>query len=115
MSTRLVGFSAAEEAMVSLALQHLAEAGFETDLLAELVRVEMPAGYRAMTLDEGAAVGAEALVSQEMLDHVLEEELLHLKQKLSGRAARFAPGTAQALEEEIDDQRRFPAPGLHSD
>ena len=111
METRLIGFDEAESALLAFAFEALASAGYETDLFAEVVRADLPAGYRAMTLDEGAALGPEAFGSDQLLCHVLEEELLHLKQKLSGQTEQFGPGTARMLEEAIDVQRRFPAPG----
>jgi hypothetical protein len=45
-----------------------------------------------------------------MLNHVLEEELCHLLQKTAGRTSEFSPGLARELEEEINEQRRFPLP-----
>jgi hypothetical protein len=107
---RLEGFSPAEEAMIRAAETELQAAGYTTETLQVVVRVDMPAGYRAMTLPDGAALGSEALTSQAMLNHVLEEELLHHAQKAQGPAKLFGPGTARALEEEVDEQRRFPLP-----
>lgn len=63
-----------------------------------------------MSLDDGAAIGAEAFSSQEMLNHVLEEEYLHLVQKSKGLATEFGPGTALELELDVNDQRQFPPP-----
>ncbi|HEX4589248.1 MAG TPA: hypothetical protein VH120_04925, partial [Gemmataceae bacterium] len=76
-----------------------------------LIRADLPAGYRAMTLDDGAALGPEALSSQAMVNHVLEEELLHLEQKAREPDRAFGPGTAGALEDEVHDARKFPPPG----
>ena len=56
-----------------------------------------------------AALGEEAFSSQEMLNHVLEEELIHLQQKAAGLAQEFGPGTAQELEEAANAARKFPA------
>jgi hypothetical protein len=91
----------------------LRKAGYDIRKFQELIRADMPRGYRAMALSEGvrgAALGEEAFVSQAMLNHVLEEELLHLMQKEAGLRASFGPGTAKALEEAADAARRFPLP-----
>jgi hypothetical protein len=64
-----------------------------------------------MSLDDGAILGAEAFSSQAMVNHVLEEELLHLGQKARAPGQEFVPGTARGLEEEVHEQRRFPLPG----
>ena len=45
-----------------------------------------------------------------MLDHVLEEELLHLRQKALGVASVFGQGTGRALEEALNAIRKFPLP-----
>lgn len=45
-----------------------------------------------------------------MLNHVLEEEYLHLIQLSLGIADEFANGTARQLEYEIDVARKFPTP-----
>jgi hypothetical protein len=71
----LIDFTAVEEAMVKEALQALVKVGYDTSVFKELIKVEMPVGYRAMTLGCGAALGNEAFNSQEWLNHVLEEEL----------------------------------------
>ncbi len=63
-----------------------------------------------MSLDDGAALGSEAFSSQAMVNHVLEEELLHLVQKARAPRREFKPGTACPLEEEVHEQRRFPLP-----
>ena len=111
MAVELNGFSPAEEAMIGIALQALEGVGYDTSLLQVLIRADMPAGYRGMSLDDGAALGAEAFASQEWLVHVIEEEYLHLVQKSQGKAGTFAPDTALELELDVNDQRRFPAPG----
>ncbi len=77
------GFSSAEESMIEEACKALENAGYDTSLLNILVRTDMPSRYRAMTLDMGAALDLKAFSSQAMLNHVLEEELLHLQQKLA--------------------------------
>jgi hypothetical protein len=84
--------------------------GYDTAMFRTLIRANLPRGYRAMTLDDGAVLGVAAFASQDMLNYVLEEELLHLQQKMAGRAAVFGPGTAAALEEEINVLRRFRLP-----
>ncbi len=89
MAVNLVDFSADEKAMVIAALEVLAKAGYDTDVFDELIRVDMPPPYRAMTLAQGAALGTSAFESAEMLNHVLEEEYLHLKQKASMRTISF--------------------------
>ena len=96
--------------MIHEAIVALRSVGYDTAPLEVLVRADMPAGYRGMTLADGAALGSEAFSSQDMLNHVLEEELRHLSQKASGQAEEFAPGTARALEEAVDVERKFPLP-----
>jgi hypothetical protein len=96
--------------MIQRAIAALQGVGYETATLQVLVRVEMPAGYRGMSLADGAALGAEAFSSPEMLVNVLEEELLHHTQKASGRAEEFAPGTSRRLEDELDAERKFSLP-----
>ena len=96
--------------MIQAADAALQAAGFDTSPLRVLVRVCLPLGYRAMSLEDGAALGEEAFSSQAMLNHVLEEELRHLQQKARDPGLAFGPGTARALEEEIDEGRKFPAP-----
>jgi len=88
----------------------LRSAGYDTGPLQVLIRADMPPGYRGMSLDDGAALGAEAFSSQAMMNHVLEEELLHLGQKAGAPGRVYKPGTARALEEEVHEQRRFPKP-----
>jgi hypothetical protein len=110
---KMTGFSAAEEVMLKATEKALRGAGYDTSLLRELIRAEMPKGYRAMALSEGvrgAALGEEAFSSQGMLNHVLEEELRHLQQKAAGLRPSFKPGTAKALEEAADAARKFPLP-----
>jgi hypothetical protein len=70
----------------------------------------MPPGYRGMCLEDGAVLGKEAFSSQAMLNHVVEEELLHQRQKASGLAHTFQPETARELEEAINADRKFPLP-----
>ncbi|MGH7173177.1 MAG: hypothetical protein ACRELG_23085 [Gemmataceae bacterium] len=107
---RLEGFSTAEEAMIHRTVAALRAAGYDIAPLQVLIRSDMPAGYRGMSLADGAALGAEAFTSQDMLNHVLEEELRHQSQKASGQAEEFAPGTGRALEEDVDVERKFPLP-----
>jgi hypothetical protein len=106
----LNGFGAAEEEMIREAMLALRSAGYDASQLLVLIRADLPAGYRGMSLPDGAVLGEEAFASAEMLRHVLEEELLHLVQKAQGRATEFGPGTARSLENEIDEQRKFPLP-----
>jgi len=107
---RLEGFSPDEEVMIRAGEVALQSAGYDTTLLEVLVRADMPPGFRAMTLHDGAALGQEAFVSQAMLNHALEEELLHLVQKAGSAEQVFVRGTARTLEEEVHEQRRFPLP-----
>jgi hypothetical protein len=88
---RLEGFGAAEEEMIGSAFGALATAGYDINLLKVLIRADLLAGYRGMSLEDGAALGAEAFRSQAMLNHVLEEELLHQGQKATGLAQTFSP------------------------
>jgi hypothetical protein len=96
--------------MIHRAVADLQAAGYDTVVLQVLIGAEMPVGYRGMTLADGAALGSEAFSSQDMLNHVLEEELLHHDQKASGQAKQFAPRTARILEEAVDVERKFPLP-----
>jgi hypothetical protein len=96
--------------MIHEAIAALQAAGYKSATLQVLIRADMPAGYRGMSLADGAALGSEAFSSQDMLKHVLEEELRHLVQKASGHAGEFAPGTGRSLEAEVDVERKFPLP-----
>src|SRR5438477_12625289 len=96
--------------MIRVAETTLQNAGFLTTPLQVLVHTNLPKGYRAMTLADGAALGSEAFSSQPMLNHVLEEELLHHAQKAQGAAEQFGPATMRTLEEEVHEQRRFSLP-----
>ena len=84
--------------------------GYNTTFLRVLIRADMPPGYRGMSLDDGAALGSEAFSSQAMVNHVLEEELLHVMQKTDAPERWFRPGIARSLEEEVHEQRKFPFP-----
>jgi hypothetical protein len=106
----LVGFDDVEEGMIRFGLDALSLAGYDTTMVHELIKVDMPTGFRAMTLDGGAALGQEAFESQDWLVHVLEEELLHLMQKSQGLADEFRRGTALELELDVNDTRKFPPP-----
>jgi hypothetical protein len=110
MAIQLEGFSSPEEEMIGRAISALQAAGYDIHLLIVLIRAELPPGYRGMCLADGAALGKEAFSSQGMLNHVLEEELLHQAQKASGLAQTFQPGTARELEEAISAERKFPLP-----
>jgi len=107
---RLVGFSGTQEDMIRKALAAMSEARYEVSRFEELIWVDLPAGFRAMCLENGAALGDEAFSSQDMLNHALEEKYLHLIQKSLGRATEFGKGTARYLEYEVDDIRKFPRP-----
>jgi hypothetical protein len=106
----LEGFSLAEEAMIAVAVRMLQAAGYDLSLMQVLIRAEMPVGYRGMCWENGAVLGSEAFASPAMLNHVLEEELLHLRQKVRGTEQAFGVGTARTLEEEVDEQRKFTCP-----
>jgi hypothetical protein len=97
--------------MIRDAAGALQAAGYDTGPIRVLIRVDLPRGYRAMTLEDGAAIGAEAFSAQAMVTHVLEEELLHLNQKAREPRRAFGKGTVQALEDEVHEARRFPPPG----
>ncbi|HBI45277.1 MAG TPA: hypothetical protein DDY78_20850 [Planctomycetales bacterium] len=97
--------------MVRAADAALRLAGYGTGPLVVLIRAEMPPGHRGMSLDNGAALGSEAFSSQAMVNHVLEEELLHVMQKNDAPERWFKPGIARNLEEEVHEQRKFPFPG----
>lgn len=106
----LVDFSESEIEMIRMALGELNVAGYDITPIRELIRADFPVGYRGMSLDNGAALGKEAFLSQAWLNHVLEEELLHLIQKAQGLTATFGPNTALELEQDVNDKRKFPAP-----
>jgi hypothetical protein len=109
-SLSLEGFSAAEEAMIQESIMALQAAGYETSRIKVLIRVDLPATYRGMSLPDGAALGTEAFRSQDVLSHVLEEEIIHLQQKAAGLAEEFGPKTAAELEKEVNEQRKFRLP-----
>jgi hypothetical protein len=96
--------------MIQQSLAALVSVGYDTGLFQVLVRADLPVGYRAMTLPDGAVIGEAAFASQALLNHVLEEELRHLRQIALGRATEFGAGTAQLLEAEADEGRQFPMP-----
>ena len=106
----MIGFSELEERMIKLGIDALSMAGYGTSLFQELIWADMPKGYRAMSLDDGAVLGKEAFESQPWLIHVLEEELLHLLQKDRGLAQEFPTGTALELELDVNDSRKFSPP-----
>ena len=85
-------------------------AGYDTSAMEVLIRSDMPSGYAAMSLHDGATLGAETFSSQSMLTHALEEELLHIQRGAAGLRTEYAPGTVKALEEAADVQRKFPLP-----
>jgi hypothetical protein len=107
----LTGFSAEEVQMVERALQALEAAGYNTGRLTELVKADFRGIKAGMSLGEnGAALANEAFESQAMLNHVLEEELIHTQQAARGLSAGDGPGAADALEAEVDAIRKFPDP-----
>jgi hypothetical protein len=110
MAVQLEGFTSPEEEMIGSAFNALQAAGYDIHLLNVLIRAELPPGYRGMCLEGAAVLGKEAFSSQGMLNHVLEEELLHQAQKAGGLAQAFQPGTARELEEAISAERKFPLP-----
>jgi hypothetical protein len=110
MSITLEGFSSAEAEMIGKAEEALRSAGYDTGILHVLLRADMPPGIRGMSWPDGAVLGVEAFSSQAMLNHVLEEELLHLQQKHAGLFEAFEQGTSRALEEAADANRKFPLP-----
>lgn len=108
----LEGFDPVEVRMIQEAVDALQRAGYDTNLFRILIRADLPPGYRGMSWEDGAVLGKEAFSSQAMLNHVLEEEWLHLQQKAKGLGRVFQPGTVQALEEALHENRRFPAPDI---
>jgi RHS repeat-associated protein len=106
----LTGFTEGQTAMIQRSLSALEAAGYNTGKLRALIWADMPSGYAAMSLEDGAALGREAFSSQAMLNHTLEEELIHVNQAAQGLRTQYGPGTAQALEEAADAVRKFPAP-----
>jgi hypothetical protein len=107
----LVNFSAKEEEMIGYALETLSMAFYDTELFEVLQRAQMPKRFRAMCLDTaGAVLGSEAFASEDMLVHVLEEELLHLLQKAAGKGLTVDRRTGFELEADVNDTRKFPCP-----
>jgi hypothetical protein len=96
--------------MIRAAVAALAGVGYDVSAFKEVIRADLPSGFRGMSWPEGAVLGSEAFSSQALLIQVLEEELLHLRQKQLGDAAEFGPGTARTLEDVVDEDRRFPNP-----
>ena len=96
--------------MIHAAVAALASVGYAVGAFKELIRAELPQGYRGMSWPDGAVLGSEAFASQTVLNHVLEEELIHLRQKQLGQADVFGVGTARVLEEAVDESRKFPNP-----
>ena len=106
-SFRMEGFTQAEEAMIQESILALQSVGYETSIIKVLIRADLPATYSGMSLPDGAALGAEAFRTQGVLNHVLEEEVIHLQQRASGLAEKFGPPTAAELEKEVNEQRKF--------
>jgi hypothetical protein len=104
---RLEGFSPDEEAMIHASIVALQEAGYDTTKIKILIRGDLPATYRGMSWPDGAVLGPEAFRSQAVLNHVLEEEIIHLQQKAAGLAEEFGPKTGAELEKEVNEQRKF--------
>ena len=96
--------------MLQSSFDALQGAGYDTSTLGELVYADMPKGYFGMSLDNGAALSSDAFSSQAMLNHTLEEELIHAQQAAAGLRQAYGPGTAQTLEEAVNASRRFPEP-----
>jgi hypothetical protein len=109
-SLSLEGFTQAEEAMIQESIMALQLADYDTTQIRVLIRADLPPNYRGMSLPDGAALGKEAFRSQEILNHVLEEEVLHLQQKAAGLAEEFGPKTVAELEKEVNEQRKFRLP-----
>lgn len=107
----LEGFSPSETTMIQSAIEALGSVGYDPSSLQVLIRAELPPGCRGMTLlADGVVLSGEAFSSQEMLNHVLEEELVHLYQKARDPEATYGRGTARTREQEVDAQRQFPCP-----
>jgi RHS repeat-associated protein len=107
----VIGFSSTETGMINSSLKTLSGAGYDLAPLQQLIKADMPPGCCAMSLSTpptGAALGDGAFSSQGMLDHTLEEELLHLGQGLPNQT--FGPGSAAANEAAVDAVRKIPAP-----
>jgi hypothetical protein len=97
--------------MIGQSMKSLSGAGYDLSPLQQLVKADMPPGCCAMSLSAeptGAALGDGAFSSQQMLDHTLEEELLHLNQNLPSQT--FGPGTAAEMEAGVDAARKIPEP-----
>jgi hypothetical protein len=106
----LINFTAAEEAMIAYGIDTLSMAFYDTELFEELIKADLPDRFRAMSLDGAAALGDRAFESQEMLVHVLEEELLHLMQKAEGYFEKVDRRKPFELELDVSDTRKSPCP-----
>jgi RHS repeat-associated protein len=107
----LIGFSTMESAMIGKSMDTLSGLGYDLSGMEQLVKADMPPSHVAMSLSTpptGAALGDAAFSSQEMLDHTLEEELLHLGQDLSNQP--LGRGDAAANEAAVDAVRKIPEP-----
>ena len=103
-------FTQAEETMIRESILGIQSVGYDASRIKVLIRADLPVTYRGMSLPDGAALGKEAFRSQAVLNHVLEEEIIHLQQKATGLAEEFGPKTAAELEKEVNEQRKFRLP-----
>ena len=97
--------------LIGRSLKTLTDAGYDIKPLQQLVKSSMGRGKAAMSLavePTGAALGDGAFSSQQMLDHTLEEELLHLNQDLAH--TEVGPATADLKEAEVDAARKISPP-----
>lgn len=107
-AVKLTGLSAAEARMVRKALEKLKKAGYDVRPIGEVIRADLPKGTAGLTVGtDGVVLGDLAFVSERELLRTIEEELLHLNQKAGGLIQSAGPGTAQALENAVDAQRKF--------
>lgn len=110
-TVRLEGFEAGQEEMIGRALQALARVGYDMGPLHGILRSELTPGRRGMTLTLDEIVLSDAaFASQDLLNCVLEEELLHLHQKARDPNSLFHRRTCQEWEADINAQRQFPLP-----
>jgi RHS repeat-associated protein len=110
-SPSLVGFSDSDTTMIGQSMKNLSGAGYDLSPMQQLVKADLPPGCCGMSLSTaptGAALGDGAFSSQQMLDHTMEEELLHLNQDLPSQT--FGPGTAAEMEAGVDAARKIPQP-----
>lgn len=105
--------------MIRNSIVALRGAGHDVSALDEVIRTpEMAPGTHGMSLISGSgdaagnaiALHPDAFASQEYLNHVMEEELVHI---LQARPVEYGPGSVLELELNVNPLRKFPWPPTH--